>query len=199
MELKKKFTAAVGGALLAPVLAVSIALPMSGNVATAQADEAVSQVKSVKVSKVTKSSYKVTWKKAPSKKVTGYQLKVYKSGKAVKTYTVKGRTQTSKSVTGLKAGTKYSVKVRAYAASSKKYGAWSSAKSATTPKATSSKSSKKSSAKKSKSHAVGKTVYITKSGKKYHVSSCSSLRRSKKAISLSSAKAQGYKSCHNCI
>lgn len=41
-------------------------------------------------------------------------------------------------------------------------------------------------------------VYITKSGKKYHRGSCSSLRRSKIPIRLSEAKARGYTPCKRC-
>ncbi len=46
---------------------------------------------------------------------------------------------------------------------------------------------------------VGNTVYITNTGKKYHVDGCSSLRKSKHAISLSDAQARGYQPCRNCI
>ena len=42
------------------------------------------------------------------------------------------------------------------------------------------------------------TVYITKSGKKYHRSTCSYLSKSKTAISLKDAKAQGYTPCSRC-
>lgn len=42
------------------------------------------------------------------------------------------------------------------------------------------------------------TVYITKSGKKYHRSSCSSLRNSKIPISLEDAQNKGYTACKNC-
>ena len=41
------------------------------------------------------------------------------------------------------------------------------------------------------------TVYVTKTGKKYHLGSCSSLRRSKIPISLAEAK-QGYGPCSRC-
>ena len=41
------------------------------------------------------------------------------------------------------------------------------------------------------------TVYVTKTGKKYHLGSCSSLRRSKNPISLAEAK-QGYSPCSRC-
>lgn len=42
------------------------------------------------------------------------------------------------------------------------------------------------------------TVYITKTGEKYHNSGCSSLRKSKIPISLSDAEARGYTPCKNC-
>ena len=42
------------------------------------------------------------------------------------------------------------------------------------------------------------TVYITKSGEKYHRAGCSSLRRSKFAIPLEEAKARGYTPCARC-
>ena len=41
-------------------------------------------------------------------------------------------------------------------------------------------------------------VYITKTGKKYHKGSCSSLRYSKIKIRLSEAKRKGYKACLKC-
>lgn len=43
-----------------------------------------------------------------------------------------------------------------------------------------------------------KTVYITKTGEKYHKSSCSSLKKSKIEIKLSEAKSQGYEPCKRC-
>ncbi len=46
--------------------------------------------------------------------------------------------------------------------------------------------------------AKSTTVYITNTGTKYHVSSCRHLRRSKKAITISKAKAQGYQPCKVC-
>lgn len=42
------------------------------------------------------------------------------------------------------------------------------------------------------------TVYITKSGQKYHRDGCSSLQHSKIAISLDEAKRKGYEPCKNC-
>lgn len=42
------------------------------------------------------------------------------------------------------------------------------------------------------------TVYITNTGKKYHRSGCSYLKKSQSAISVNSAKAQGYTPCSRC-
>jgi hypothetical protein len=42
------------------------------------------------------------------------------------------------------------------------------------------------------------TVYVTRTGEKYHVGSCSYLRQSKISISLSEAKRQGYTPCSRC-
>lgn len=41
-------------------------------------------------------------------------------------------------------------------------------------------------------------VYITKTGKKYHKSSCGHLRKSKIAIEKSKAKELGYTACGTC-
>lgn len=42
------------------------------------------------------------------------------------------------------------------------------------------------------------TVYITKTGKKYHRAGCSSLKRSSIPISIQNAKDKGYTPCRNC-
>lgn len=42
------------------------------------------------------------------------------------------------------------------------------------------------------------TVYITRTGSKYHTATCGALYRSKIPISLSSAIAQGYEPCKRC-
>lgn len=42
-------------------------------------------------------------------------------------------------------------------------------------------------------------VYITNTGEKYHAASCSSLRKSKHAITLAQAKASGYTPCSKCF
>ena len=46
--------------------------------------------------------------------------------------------------------------------------------------------------------STSQTVYTTKTGEKYHLGTCSSLSKSKIAISLKEAKAQGYGSCSKC-
>lgn len=43
-----------------------------------------------------------------------------------------------------------------------------------------------------------KTVYITNTGKKYHLDSCRTLRKSKISINLSDAKSRGFDSCKIC-
>lgn len=45
---------------------------------------------------------------------------------------------------------------------------------------------------------VDETVYITDTGSKYHTSTCRYLDKSKKAIALSQACAQGYTPCLVC-
>ncbi len=45
---------------------------------------------------------------------------------------------------------------------------------------------------------VAETVYITKSGEKYHRGSCGYLSKSKIAIALDEAKATGYTPCSRC-
>lgn len=48
------------------------------------------------------------------------------------------------------------------------------------------------------SFAFTQTVYITKSGKKYHTENCSSLSSSKKSIDLNEALDKGYTPCKKC-
>ena len=45
---------------------------------------------------------------------------------------------------------------------------------------------------------TGETVYVTRTGVRYHVESCDSLRSSKRAISLKDAKADSYTPCLRC-
>lgn len=49
-----------------------------------------------------------------------------------------------------------------------------------------------------KTENVENTVYVTKSGKKYHRDGCRSLSKSKTEISLQEAKSKGYTPCKNC-
>jgi micrococcal nuclease len=46
--------------------------------------------------------------------------------------------------------------------------------------------------------AKEQTVYITRTGKKYHTATCRYLSRSKIATSLKDAKANGYTACSVC-
>ena len=50
----------------------------------------------------------------------------------------------------------------------------------------------------SKKQSQSRTVYITRTGYKYHRSYCSYLRQSKIAISLKNAKSRGYTACSRC-
>jgi len=43
-----------------------------------------------------------------------------------------------------------------------------------------------------------KTVYITNTGKKYHVEDCRALDKSKKEVTISEAKRRGYTPCGIC-
>lgn len=98
--------------LMALVLMVT-AIPV-GNM-TADAATKPGAVSKVKISKITKNSAKVTYRKA--KKAKGYQIRVYKGKKQVLSKKTKAL---SYNIKKLKANTKYTVKVRAY--NGKKYG-----------------------------------------------------------------------------
>lgn len=56
----------------------------------------------------------------------------------------------------------------------------------------------KSQVSESSTDSQGYTVYITKTGKKYHRSNCSSLSKSKISIDINDAKSQGYTACSKC-
>jgi hypothetical protein len=47
-------------------------------------------------------------------------------------------------------------------------------------------------------HPTAETVYITKTGEKYHRGTCGYLSKSKIAIPLDEAKASGYTPCSRC-
>jgi methylphosphotriester-DNA--protein-cysteine methyltransferase len=46
---------------------------------------------------------------------------------------------------------------------------------------------------------VAQTVFVTKTGKKYHDKNCIHLSKSSIAISLEDAVAKGYTACKNCM
>ena len=77
-----------------------------------------------------------------------------------------------------------------------------SSKAASTASTSSTKAvtnnSQKSTTASSAASSQNYTVYITNTGKKYHRSGCSYLKKSQSAISVSSAKAQGYTPCSRC-
>lgn len=134
---------------------------------------------SVKATPVSTSSLKVSW--AAVSGASGYQ--VFRATSSTGTYTyVKRTTGLYWTNTGLSSGKYYYYKVRAYrtVGTSNVYGPVSAIVSAKT------------------STSTGTTVYITATGTKYHLSTCSYLASSKIAISLSSAKAQGYTPCSIC-
>ena len=123
--------------------------------------------KGTSISKVTggKKKITVTWKKQTAQ-TTGYQIQYSTSSnfKNAKTVTVSKNRTTKKTITGLKNGKKYYVRVRTYKTvktghkSTKYYSTWS-------------KSKKTGSAK--KSVPKGNTVYVSPTGKKYHyIKSC---------------------------
>ena len=51
----------------------------------------------------------------------------------------------------------------------------------------------------SSNNYVGETVYITRTGEKYHRAGCRYLRKSQIEISLSEAKNEGYTACSVCF
>lgn len=67
------------------------------------------------------------------------------------------------------------------------------------PTSQSSGSSGSSASTSSSSDTQSQTVYVTRTGSKYHRAGCQYLRQSQIAISLSNAKAQGYTACSRCF
>lgn len=140
----------------------------------------------IKSSTVKKSSISLKWSNVTGE--SGYQVAYKKSGNS--TYKTYHTTKTSKTISKLKSGTKYNVKVRAYKTVDgvKKYGSWSSVKAYKT----------KGKAKASTTKNTSKTVYITKTGTKYHLNkNCRGLSNANSitATSLTNAKNQGYTLC----
>ena len=91
-----------------------------------------SKVTLSKVSKVSSGKFKAAWKKH-STQTTGFQIRYSTSStfKTYKTVTVSGKSAVSKTVSKLKKGKKYYVKVRAYKTvnGTRYYGSWSAVKS----------------------------------------------------------------------
>ena len=149
-----------------------------------------------KISSVSSSAIKVSWKKAAS--INGYQVQLAtdsKFKKNKKNVTISKGATVSKKITGLKAKKKYYVRIRSFSKNGDKkiYSSWSKAKTVTT-KGTAKKSSKGSSS--GKSAKRGTTVYITPTGEKYHYSAdCAGKNAIKK--SLSEVKGS-YGPCKKC-
>lgn len=132
----RRICGAACAALVVPAVVVAIGLPASGGITEAHAaTTTLTKVKKVHVSNVKTTSFKVAWTgKTKASKTKGYQVRVYHSGKVVKRYTIKDRRIHSKYVKGLKPGTSYRVKVRAYKSTVHRYGKWSTPKSVRTLK-----------------------------------------------------------------
>lgn len=133
--MKKKHTINIATAfVMAAVIALTAAIapPIPAQAAAKKlAKVTVSSVKSSSAGKVT-----VKWKDVS--KAEGYQI-AYATNSKFKnktTKTVSGARTTSKTISGLKQGKKYYIRVRAYSKSGKKtaYGSWSSTKTETVQK-----------------------------------------------------------------
>lgn len=132
----------------------------------------------------------VKWK-AHSKQVSGYKIQ-YSTSKSFKSYNtvvINSSSTSEKKITGLKASTKYYVRIRTFknTGNTVYYSSWSSVMSAATSKASGGSSSNTN---------TSYGVYITPTGKCYHFSkSCAG----KNAISTSYnfAKAN-YRPCKKC-
>lgn len=130
---------------------------------------------------------KMTVKWGKNTKATGYQIRYstasdFSSG--VKTATIKDPATITETIGSLSGGKTYYVQVKSYKKVNDKnyYSAWSAKKSVKIKKAS----------------AVPNTVYITKTGTKYHLDWCPSLSSSKIAISRADAIAKGYEPCKVC-
>ena len=142
---------------------------------------------SIKLASTTPGKLKVSVSKKASG-ATGYQIVISKNKALKKGNKIISISGTSKTLSGLTAGAKYYIKIRAYTSDSagyKLYGAYSSIKSVTVKKASTKSNS-------------GRTVYITRTGSKYHRNGCRYLRQSKIPISKSAAQRQGYSPCKVC-
>lgn len=130
----------------------------------------------------------VKWNKVSG--ATSYEIKCTPKSGSGKTVTKRvGKNVRRATVSGLKSGTAYNVRVRACKTVNgiKHCGNWSSncpllARSVSTRPIA--------------HHST--TVYITNTGNKFHASGCRSLKSSKYSISRSSAIKQGYTACKIC-
>lgn len=133
-------------------------------------------------------------------KASGYQIRYGTSGDLV-TAGAGGASARSKSISGLRTGTTYTVYIRAYrtVGSVKYYSAWSAAKTATTAKAV-----KRSSSGSGTSTSSGGNYILNTNTMKFHRPGCSAANRisaSNKATSSSSRStliSQGYDPCKIC-
>lgn len=129
-------------------------------------------------------SISVKWKKKSN--ITGYQIQYstnsnYKSAKTIK---IKSSKTTSKTISKLKSGKRYYVRIRTYKTVKSKnhYSSWSKSKNIST---------------KSSSTSNSKTVYITPTGKRYHYDNhCNGGTYIKST--LKEAKARGLTPCQKC-
>lgn len=138
-----------------------------------------------------KTKVKLTWKKVNG--ASGYQIYKYNNNKRkyTKVKTIKTNSTKNWINKAAKTGSKVKYKIRAYKKVDGKnvYSAYSKVVSA----ALQIKKIQKTNASNS-----GSTVYITRTGAKFHRGSCRYLRESKIKISRSKAIAQGYEPCKVC-
>ncbi len=144
-------------------------------------------IKTTKITSVTaksKTSVSIKWKKVSG--VKGYVIYQKKSGGSYKKIaTISGSTKVSYTQKGLKSGTKYYYKIKAYKVvkGKKVYSSYSSAKSVTTLKSTSS---------------TTKVWIPTKGGTKYHKTSTCSKMKNPVKVTVSKAKSKGFSACKKC-
>lgn len=174
--------------LLAIMLLAGMLLPVTGTAATATAPG------KTKITSLTANvkGFTVKYKKVSDADGYNIQYSTKSSMSGAKTKTITSKKTVSKKITGLSAGKKYYVKVRAYKTvdGKKVYSKWTAKKSVTTKKEA---TSKKTTTKKSSS---GGSVYITRTGSKYHRCKCGNGNYYQ--VSLSEAKSRGLTPCSKC-
>lgn len=131
-------------------------------------------------------SFTVKWKKVSSPN-RGYQIQYATNGKFSnkKTITISKNSTVSKTVKNLKAKQKYYVKVRTYTVNNgnKKFSAWTKCRTVTT---------------KGSASSTARTVYVTRTGKRYHYDShCNGGTYIKST--LAEAKKRGLTPCNKCV